>query len=199
MKQIEELLAEYEIDYLYHMTYVDNLGSILLRGLLSRQQTCSQNLTYTDISDQEVQKRRSCKIVRGIPLHGYVPLYFNPRNPMLFVRKNLQSQIAILGIDPLVLLQPHSVFSDGNAACSNTVFYKDLSSLSRLNWKIIRQSIWYDQPDGKRIKCAEVLVYPQIAVRNILSVFCYSDEMVADIKKLRQDHLRIEVNRNLYF
>lgn len=199
MKTVYKLLTQYGIDYLYHITSVDNLSSILFRGILSHHQTCIQNLKYTDISDLDVQKRRSDKRVKGMSLHRYVPLYFNPKNPMLFARRHWQSQIAILAIDPLVLLQPRTVFSDGNASCQQTLFYQDLSSLACLNWEIIHNSTWHDQPDGKRIKCAEVLVYPRVAVRDILKIFCYSQAMIAKIETLGLNNLVIEVNQNLYF
>lgn len=198
----EAIFTEYGIDYLYHITSIDNLSSILFRGILSHEYIQTHNLGYRDISDYQVQQIRNCKNIKGIPLHQYVPLYFNPRNPMLFARRSVQSQLAILGIDPVILFQPYTVISDGNAAADDTIFYEaNIKNLSYLNWGIIRESHWSDQPDGKRIKCAEVLVYPRIAVAKILKIFCYSQQSLAQIKTQEFNHLNVnvEVNPNLYF
>ena len=195
------IFTEYGIDYLYHITSISNLSSILFRGILSHHYIQTYNLGYTDISDYQVQQIRSCKNIKGISLHQYVPLYFNPRNPMLYTRKSVQSQLAILGIDPVILFQPYTIVSDGNAAADHTVFYEaNIKNLSCLNWGIIREFHWADQPDGKRIKCSEVLVYPRIAVAKILKIFCYSQESLTQIKtqEFNQD-VNIEVNPNLYF
>lgn len=193
------ILEKYGINYLYHITDIDNLQSILLRGILSHQYIQSQNFSYTDISDSQVQQLRSKKKIEDIPLHQYVPLYFNPKNPMLFVRRHRQSRLIIIGIDPLILFQPNTIFSDGNAACENTLFYQDLNHLSCLNWRIIRQnSSWSNQPDGKRIRCAEVLVYPKISISRILKIFCYSQQILTQIKNMGCNQ-PIEINSNLYF
>lgn len=194
----QTILKKYGIEYLYHITSIANLDSILFRGLLSHQYIQQHNLKYTDISHSQVQQLRDGKIIKGIPLHQYVPLYFNPKNPMLFLRRSQQSKLIILAIDPYVLFQPYTVFSDGNAASEKTSFYEaNLSNLPRLNWEIIRQSShWSDQPDGKRIRCAEVLVYPRIAVAKINKVFCYGQNTLS---KLNHLPVTVEVNHNLYF
>ncbi len=175
-----------------------NLDSILFRGLLSHQYLEKHNLKYTDISHSQVQQLRDVRIIKGIPLHQYVPLYFNPKNPMLFLRRSYQTDLIILGIDPQVLFQPYTIFSDGNAASEKTTFYDaNLTNLPHLNWEIIlNSSNWSNQPDGKRIRCAEVLVYPRIAVAKILKIFCYNQETLS---KLQHLPITIEVNHHLYF
>lgn len=195
------MLSQYGIQYLYHITAIDNLSSILDIGLVSHYQAHFQQLIRKDISDPNVQLLRYQKKLRGIPLQEYVPLYFNPKNPMLFVRKNQQSQLAILAIDPFVLTLPHTAFSDGNAACSETNFYWDFPNITKLNWTIIRKQTWHDELDGKRIKCAEVLVYNHIPVNRIWKIFCYSKITVEYVKQtiLKNLSIPIEVNRHLYF
>jgi hypothetical protein len=199
--RVQEIFEQYGIEYLYHMTYISNISSILSLGLLSHKQAHYYKLIKQDISDVDVQNIRHTKKVRGMSLHNYVPLYFNPKNPMLYRRKNLQNNIVLLGVDPLVLVDSRNVFSDGNASCSQTKFYWDLKMLSRLNWYIIRQSTWHDQPDGKRIKCAEVLVYPNVPVTKINKIFCYSEQVAKQIYTWLGDNLsiQVEVNKNLYF
>ena len=150
--------SRYGIDFLYHFTHVDNMPSIRERGLLSHNAAQQAGLVSADISDPNVQERRADKSVFGRPLHDYVPLYFNPKNPMLFVRRGIQDHLVILFFDRELLVQDGVVFTDGNAASDSTNFFTDVSRLDDLDWDCIRAEYWNDYPDGTRIRCAEVLV-----------------------------------------
>jgi ssDNA thymidine ADP-ribosyltransferase, DarT len=170
------------------MTSIKNLASIIKNGLLSHNEAHRRNLVQADISDSDVQNLR-LKIVDPIyqrQLHDYVPLYFSPRNPMLYRRKDLQEDIVILGIDPQILLEPNILFSDGNAAAKGTTFYRWIEMLARLDWAIINARNWVDFEDGKRIKCAEVLVYPRILPERILWIFCRSRKHRETIINIKQ-------------
>ena len=197
----QNLLAEYGIDYLYHMTSIDNLHSILCHGLLSHNQAHCFDLNQTDISDNDVQDIRQGKSVNGVRLHDYVPLYFNPKNPMLYRRKQLQANIAILAINPIVLVEPNTIFSNGNAASGDTTFYANIEMLSKLDWDTIWARYWNDKDDGKRIRCAETLVYPKLPVDKIVKVFCNSQMSATNIENIIPSgvNIPVQVNRNLYF
>lgn len=150
--------SRYGIDFLYHFTHVDNMPSIREHGLLSHNAAQQAGLVSADISDPNVQERRADKSVFGRPLHDYVPLYFNPKNPMLYVRREIQDDLVILFFDRELLVQDGVVFTDGNAASGPTNFFNDVSRLADLDWDCIRAEYWNDYPDGTRIRCAEVLV-----------------------------------------
>ena len=70
-------------NYLYNITSIENLESILIHGILSKNKV--SNLTrHIDISNAEVQHRRDNVVLpNGKMLHDYANLYFNPRNAML--------------------------------------------------------------------------------------------------------------------
>lgn len=190
------------IDYLYHMTYIDNLASIIKNGLLSHNEAYRQGLIKADISDSNVQDIRAGTIdpCYNRSLHEYVPLYFSPRNPMLYRRREIQEDIVILGLDPQLLSEPNIVFTNGNAAASGTIFYTVISMLDHLPWNLIRARSWTDIEDGKRIKCAEVLVYPKIEPSRIQMVFSYSDKHRETIIAAKQGtRIMGRVSRDLYF
>lgn len=132
-----DTLQEYGIEYLYHMTYINNLDSIIRNGLLSHNEAYRRGLIKADISHPDVQDRRANLRVDNIPLHEYVPLYFSPRNPMLYKRREIQEDIVILGIDPYLILEPNVIFSDGNAAAAETRFYRGIQMLDNLSWEVI--------------------------------------------------------------
>jgi hypothetical protein len=194
-----EHIRQFGITYLYHMTSITNLDSILRHTLLSHNEAHRRGLVSVDISDPDVQDRRSRKSIDNLPLHDYVCLYFSPRNPMLYRRKDQQLEIILLGIDPCVLLDEHTIFSDGNAASGPTHFYKGISQLAQLPWDVINAQYWTDFEDGKRMKCAEVLVYLQMDVQHIRKIFCYALEQCAFCQKLTSGKIPVEVNTSFYF
>lgn len=185
------------------MTAISNLPSILQHGLLSHNEAHRLGLV-TDISDPTVQSLRSKRIIDDMKLHDYVPFYFSPRNPMLYVRKEIQNQIVFLGVDPGLLFESTTIFSDGNAAALDTKFYRGVSLLDNLPWDIINAGYWNDIPDGKRIKCAEILVYPKVYINKILKIFCCLPSQVEQVRAIIDSlsidvNIVVEMNRNLYF
>ena len=75
--------------YLYHITHVRNLPSVLARGALccntttNREQLTQVPIGYQDLKDRRAQRR--VPIAPGGVLSDYVPWYFGPRSPMLYV------------------------------------------------------------------------------------------------------------------
>lgn len=158
----------YRINFLYHFTHVDNMPSILERGLLSHNEAHRIGCVMRDISDPRVQSLRANKQVFGRSLHDYVPLYFTPRNAMLYVRRNIQSDVVILCLNSILLEHKGSVFTDGNAASSRTTAFNDLRELNKLDWECIRsRAKWIEFPDGRRKRCAEVLITTGIPINHI--------------------------------
>ena len=201
-KNQNQHLDKFRIDYLYHMTHRDNLQNILQNGLKSHNQARANNLTKVDIADNQVNDRRSRREpIYNRSIHDYVPLYFNPKNPMLFRRNNIQNDIVILAIDRKILYQENIVFTDGNAAANATSFYKNPEELNRLNWNCISAEYWNDIEDGKRIRCSEVLVYPNIQTNIIKKIFCNNEQTRIFItSKLNNfPNIEAEINSNLYF
>jgi len=190
--KIETFLNDFGIEYIYHMTHKLNLESILANGLLSHNIAHSKGLTKTDISDERVNRRR-------IAIHDYVPFYFNPKNPMLYKRRDIQKEIIILCID-INVLQNKFQFTDGNAASSSTRFFSDINDLEKLNWSIINSEYWSDFVDGKRIRCSEILIPKEVKLESIKKIFCYNSETISYVKgKIVKRDIEIEINRDFYF
>ena len=178
--KIFSICSQYGIGGLYHMTHINNLASIIKNGLLSHTNARKDGFMKVDIANKDVNDRRShSEPIHNRPIHDYAPLYFNPHNPMLYVRKDQQESIVIIEFSPTVFLKDGVIFSDGNAAVHTTAtysckttFYSDLNDLSKLNWDCIHNDYWNDYADGKRIKCAEVLV-PDVIERQYIKRIHY--------------------------
>ena len=67
---------------LFNIQAIDNIPSIMLRGLLSNEG--ASTIEHTSIAMQEIQDRRDAVIIpNGMPLHKYANVYFDPKNPMI--------------------------------------------------------------------------------------------------------------------
>ena len=68
-----------DIKALYYITHIDNLPSILLRGILSHERIMAENIQNTTIYLKHlVNKRRTKYTADGKNLWHYVNLFFQP-------------------------------------------------------------------------------------------------------------------------
>lgn len=184
--------------FFYHMTHKDNLAGILQHGILSHSDVLTRDdILATDISEAGVQKRRDKQEpVYHRMLHDYAPLYINPKNPMLSARRSLQHEIVLLKISPNVLQDSQHVFTDGNAACHETLF-SSKSNVFETSIDVLNAKTWFDHIDGKRRRCAELLVYPKVQPVHILSAICSNNALAEEIAM--GTNLLIEVIPSMFF
>lgn len=108
---------------LYNIQAIDNIPSIMQRGLLSNER--SRKIKHTSIAMEEVQQRRDIIYVpNGLGLHQYANVYFDPRNPMLFARRDENENICILKFDSCILDFEGVVVSDRNASSDYAGFIR---------------------------------------------------------------------------
>jgi len=168
----------------YHITHYKNLLGIFKHGILSWNTAHANGVTETDISDPSVQqRRRRCEPIYNRSVHDYVPLYFNPKNAMLSRRKDLQHELVILKVSKDVLLEYEHLFTDGNAASANTKFSTDYSVVEPSK-TALQSNYWAGEMDGKRRRCAVVLVFPTVEPRFIVSAICNSQTLVSTIQSM---------------
>lgn len=166
----------------YHMTHHRNLAGILQHGILSWTEAHAQALTQTDIADPAVQRwRNRPEPVYGRSIHDYAPLYINPKNAMLYVRRHIQHEIVILKVSAAVLEHHQHVFCDGNAACRITQF-ATTRQIVEASDTALRAPRWSEVPDGRRRRCAEVLVYPAVEPRFIEAAICSNQNLANAIR-----------------
>lgn len=163
---------------LYHMTHIDNLFSILSKGLFSHSDVTSP----FDISDKGVNSRRqSPEPIHKRPIHDYVPLYFNVRNPMLFrVQREYGDNIIILEFAREVCLLQDTLFTYNNAASSYAVFYYCVKKFSEaVQWDVINSRYWNEDYEVKLAVMSECLIWRHLDKKFIKSIHC-QNKKVAD-------------------
>jgi hypothetical protein len=181
----------------YHMTHVNNIEGICRHGLLSLSKVRGQNLSFKDISDPGAQRWRDRReTVYGRPIHDYVPFYLNPKNPMQFRRREMLQELVLVEVHRSVLAGREYVYSDGNAASRATRFSDDVLLIGTCV-EALTAEYWTEIEDGKRRRCAEVLIYSHIEPRSINRLICMNDQMVERLMAFVG--LPVVADRTLFF
>ena len=190
-----------EVKELHFITTIDNLGSILMRGIVCHNR--AKRLPHRSIASVSVQDRRRGKSVPGgLSLHNYANLYFNARNAMMYYLQD-EPDLVVIRVSPDVLDIPDTVVTDGNAAAGPTLFLPSPSGLRRLDSTRIFAWSWND-PDPwikiekKRVRQAEVLVPYLIPSEYIEG--CYVDTRDKRRACLEFEDLpAVDVRREIFF
>lgn len=196
INQAEILFGKNNVSSLWHMTHKDNIESIISNGILSNR-LAYEIFNPKDISDQEVQRWRD-RIDPFLqkPIHDYVPLYINIKNPMLFKRKSIQDEICLIEVSLSVLMEHEFIYTDGNAAARDTLFYENIEFLDNLPWDVLSAKYWNDFPDGKRKRCSEVLIYPKVEPKFFKKIYCKS---IHTLQELESKNISASLNQKLFF
>jgi hypothetical protein len=192
-----------EVEELHFITSVDNLDSILEKGILSHNRAAK--IPHTSVALPDVQDRRKHKSVpNGAKLHSYANIYLDARNPMLsYLLNEGHQELIIVRVSDAVLDIEGSVVTDGNAASDGTRFYPSPDGLSKLDRKLVFARYWTDEVrmkyiEKKRARCAELLVPNMIAPEHIFG--CYVDTRGKKTKCQEcSDSLEVTIHREIYF
>ncbi len=167
--KLSTALSNRGVSCLWYITHINNLDSILERGILCRSEAQSAGLLQQDISLPSVQWRRAAR--GGINAHQFVPLFLAANTPMLYVTYNkYPGEIALLHIDLSVADKPGVMFTDGNLADQETTLYRSPADLSKLNWGIILSPYGAYSSEWKRVRSAEVLIPGKVETAYIRAI-----------------------------
>lgn len=163
-----------------HMTHIDNLEKILSKGLLPH----GNRFQKVDISNSDVNSRRSHQEpIYNRPIHDYVPFYFNPRNAMLYHNKNIQDEIVILGFDSQILLHKKAIYTDGNAAKNDTLFYDDFEEyVTDFDKNSVFSKSWFGDKDLGSKMMSELLLPGRVDISLLQIIFCKTKEMTSYVR-----------------
>lgn len=162
---------------LFYITHIDNLESILDKGILSHERIEQEEVPYTPIYNKGiVKKRKHKKTPNGKSLWSFANLYFNARNAMLYKIRCERSvdDIAIIGVSPYILKYSDIFVTTGNAASDETLI---LPPSPKTNSKIARETnkeYWNPYDGSKRKMMAECLVPDVVPKSFIISIYVAS-------------------------
>jgi hypothetical protein len=161
---------------IFHITHVNNLPAILSQGGLWCDKECAGqgvapvNIAYADLKAARATTR--VPVCERGTLADYVPFYFAPRSPMLYVIHKGGVAGYTAGQEPVVHLVVDLeslrerglpfAFTDGHAAIPFSQFFEDWKDLSRIDWALMQGRYWNnteEDGDRKRRRQAEFLVH----------------------------------------
>lgn len=194
-------MERHELSELHYITPIANLPSIMRVGIVSHHRAAK--LGGQSIAMAEVQQRRAKKQVpQGLPLHEYVNLYINARNPMLYKRISERYSICVLRVSPEVLDIKGVVVSDGNAASKYSRFGTPVTGLLNISHEEVFAHSWKhdDQRDEWRHKvrmCAEVLVPNRVDPSFIIGAYVCGPTPKREVERVST--LVATINCHMFF
>ena len=167
--------AEHRSRYVYHMTHLENLESILQNNLLSTNEKTRLGIEHRNIANQSIQNRRAAMSVPCGPqgtVHDYVPFYFSPSVPMLLKlinSKNVDQQhIIFMSLEIEVVEREDVVFTSSSANTNICpTFYCRPEELTNLRWDLIDSYKWSLPSNDRHAKMAEMLIHEKVEMSEI--------------------------------
>jgi hypothetical protein len=200
--------------FLYRMTHIENIPHILRHGI-THSTSANANCNFVPIGDSSlISTRNNFLLNNGRRLGDYIPFYFGPRTPMLYVIQNGFNMVAptpaenivycVSSVQKMIDLGLDFVFIDGYAVdgFSGQHTAADLENIETiLDMRAIYDRYWNDENDldKKRRKEAEFLVVGDIASSVILSYLTYNENARDRIVNFGADADAVHVKSHYYF
>lgn len=178
-----------QLKYAFRLTHIDNIQYILSHGLV-RSVSTLRDENYVPIGDVQVIQIRKDRKYHGYCLSDYMPFYFGPRSPMLYViqhgfngvRKVAPENIVycVVRIGDIIKNNINCIFTDGHALSSLTNYYSknELAILDRfIKYDDVYSAYWNSEMDIdlKRRKEAELLINDDLPVQYIRGFVVYNE------------------------
>lgn len=179
-----------QLKYVFRLTHIDNIKYIMSKGLV-RASSPLRDENYVSIGDVQVIQVRKDRKFQGYQLSDFMPFYFGPRSPMLYViqhgyngvRKVKPEDIVycVVRIEDIIKNDIDCIFTDGHALSSLTNYYykSSLANLNNIvNYDDVYSTFWNieDDPDLKRRKEAELLINEDLPAQYIRGIVVYNDK-----------------------
>lgn len=170
----------------------------------------------TSIAYSNLKVRRMATRVTvgsGGRLADYVPFYYAPRSPMLYVNHmggtgnlNGQREIVHLVVDvDEMMAAGNYVITDGHAATPLTTQFDGPEGLGEIDWQIMEAQYWSDTDedgDRKRRRQAEFLVWEQVpfsAVKQIGVISADMEQRVIQALQNAENPPPVHIRRDWYY
>ena len=167
-------------------------------GLLSDSELTRRGIQPTIIGYEHIKSRRMSITIpcgpRGV-IADYVPLYFGPRSPMLYVISqggvpgyaSDQREIIhlVASAEAICSAGLGYVFTDGHAVIAMTSFFDDLAFLNRIDWPLMEARYWHDtleDGDRKRRRQAEFLIHQFLPWDQISEIGVITTKIQRDVQ-----------------
>jgi hypothetical protein len=184
--------------YAYHFTLIDNLESIIDKGLLCTNLKNERGISHENIAEHGIQGRRSTMPVPcsgGNFVHDYVPFYFSKKTSMqlgVINKKNVDQPLLIYFAIPIEFIEKKAgvVFSDASANTDTPPNFYNVSStnmLDSLNWAAIDDKKWgCPSHEYRHQKMAELLIPSSIQISEVSYIVVWNKWKKEEVEKIFQ-------------
>jgi hypothetical protein len=196
------MASQRAIKSLYYITHVDNLPSILERGILSHQRMIDENVPYTPIYDAQIVTRRQSRMTPdNKSLWEYANLFFQARNPMMYrvILESDKSQIAVLAVNRQVLRIPELFIATGNAASAESAILPFKDGCDSLDWKALNSEWWIPEDGSKRRIMAECLIPAVVPPHHIHTIYVANVQSADSIRKKVPPSVSVVPEPHMFF
>ena len=179
-----------KIKYAFRITHINNISHIAKCGIVKASSPLHDK-NFQPIGDSQVIKLRKSKVVKGYHIGDYIPFYFGPRSPMLYVIQHGYNGVqrvepeeivyCVIKLDDLITDGIECIFTDGHALNILTSFYtkdKLVNIDSIVNYDDVYSSQWNLEKDRdlKRRKEAELLIRDDLPAKYIKGYVVYNEK-----------------------
>ena len=205
-----------KLQYAFRMVHIDNIPHILKYGLV-RADSPNTNPNYVPIGDQlviEKRKSRFLEISSWKKIGDFIPFYFGPRSPMLYVIQHGYNGVrrieaenivyCVIRLEDIIRDGIECYFTDGHVLNDlSQVFHGSL--LGRVDEFVQYDEVfayrWDDDEklDLKRRKEAELLLQNDLPIQYIRGFVVYNLEAKQLMLSMGVDEKMVVVRPNYYF
>ena len=177
--------------YLYRITHIDNLDHILVKNKITCPNHPEKDPRYINIGDTTLignRKETPINIAPGGTFSDYVAFYLGARPPMLYnIQNGFQGVTKRKPEDIIYLVSSFAevrktgspfIFTDGHAYHLMSQFFNHEDHFNEVDWQAVNLKKWNDtedDPDRKRRKQTEFLVYQELPFPAIVAIIVYDD------------------------
>lgn len=182
------LLERHNIQKLYHFTDRDNLSAIIQHGGLYSWKDCEEKGIAIPKPGGGGNGSLSWGLDERAGLQHYARLSFTRHHPMMYVAMDdgRISNPVILEIDPAVIYDTETLFSDRNATRNGAQVGSTLDDFQRIHFETIKAKNHFDLPSEEQpFYQAEVLVKHFIPLSAIMNIGNFGIPIPAQPQKMQ--------------
>ena len=201
--------------FLFRMTHIENIPHVLEHGL-THHTSLNRNPAFIPIGDGSlIDKRASHLLPNQKRLGDYIPFYFGPRMPMLYVIQNGHSQVSRVSAEKIVycitsvadVMACPSVdflFTNGHAYSGLSEFFTpaNVPDIERIvDRQAVRSQYWNDSNDLdlRRRMEAEFLVLGDLPPSAIRGYVVYNQQAATTLSGYKIQESQMDIRPGYYF
>lgn len=202
---------------IYHFTNIENLPSILQKGLQCDNRVSERNVEVSELGDRSIKGKRRRKEIpaeavlgKTLSVGDCVPFYFKPKTSMLslVIHQGARPEDIVFLTTDIATLQAAGakpIVTNKNAASANVEFHAVSELVSKgwpkdlIDWDVLDKEL-YQLPEDEKEKAfqrqrqqAEVLVPEFVSCQRIHAIGVHNDQVAETVRRMTSGYPDIEV------